>query len=326
MLAFLEELATDIKMKAEDVRQWRAVPIPVDYLKPDGINKISLGTPAAVPLTIYGDYAESASDLSPTFEHLSHSRIFTDASCVDWRPRIKYLTQCPSKSFIETNEPKYPLTANPDLHAAPGIQNGRFRLLLAVGLVDDNTASNFTSETKSSPLSSLSFKISQDSNKKPVLSKESSGNFSIGQSCRANYQLNAGQQATHILVELKGKARLQVGEGKQAVVRISLCGPKDENGAATKYAVSDYDCKGQLKPASICLPSALQMLTLNAANTTPISVKAVYPLNVVRGRGDHLSVELMPVPSGTTVTLEDAELSVREIVWPDLGRGTMLIY
>ncbi|MCC7530441.1 MAG: hypothetical protein IT342_18090 [Candidatus Melainabacteria bacterium] len=332
LLAFLEELATDIKMKAEDVRQWRAVPIPVDYLKLDAINKISLGTPAAVPLTIYGDYSETEADpfcpaaSLPTFEHLSHSRIFTDASCVDWRPRIKYLTKCPSRSYIEQNEPRHPLPANPDLHSAPGVQNGRFRILLAVGLVDDNTTPNFTSETKSLPLNLLSFTGSKNENKEPVLSKGPKGNLLIGQSCRANYQLNTGQKATHIVVELRGKARLQVGEGRQAVVRISLSGPEDANGTTTKYSASDYDCKGQPKPTSICLPSALQMLTLNAANTTPISLKAVYPLNVVRGRGDHLSVEIMPVPSGTPVKIEEAELTVREITWPDLGRGTIFVY
>jgi hypothetical protein len=332
LLAFLEELATDIKMKSEDVRQWRAVPIPVDYLNLNGKNKISLETPATVPLTIYGDYAKVeadpfySADSLPTFEHLSHSRIFTDASCVDWRPRLNYLTPCPSRSYIESNEPKYPLPDNPDLHSAPGVQNGRFRLLLAVGLVDGNTVSPFNSETKSLPLSALTFKGSEDANKEPVPSKSPNGNFLIGQSCRANYQLNLDQQATHVIVELKGKGRLQVGEGRQAVVKISLSGPGDENGTARRYCASNYDCKGQLKPTSICLPNALQMLTLNAGKTTPISLKAIYPLNVVRGRGHHLTVEIMPVPSGTSVLIEEAELSVKEIAWPDLGRGTIIVY
>ncbi len=330
LLAFLEEMAADIKVKPEDVRQWRAVPIPVEYLKPNGKNTITVSPLSGGELTIYGDYAEHEFNALPTFEHLSHSRMFADASCLDWRPRINFLTHCQSQSSIESNERKYSKPTDFDLGSAPSVQQGRLRLLLAVGLVDKNASLKFTSATKSLPLSSLDFKNANNADQKPA-PENKSNDISFDQSCRANYPLNANQQATHVLVELTGKARLLAGMQKQAVVRISLHSPENELGTAIKYGAkaspdSYYDCKGQPKPESICLPGAMQMLTLSSEKATDIKLRAIYPLDVVRYRGDHLTIELMPVPAGTPVRLEQAELRLREIAGPDLGRGTIAVY
>lgn len=310
LLTFLEELAADIKVNPEDVRQWRAVPIPLHYLKLNGKNTITVSPLSGKALTIYGDYAELESNLLPTFEHLSHSRIFADASCLDWRPRTKFLTNCTSRSLIESNQPKEQKPDNLDLCSAPGVQKGRLRLLLAVGLNDDEPSLANTSTTKSPALSSP--------------------NISFDQSCRAEYPLNTSPKTTHVLVEFKGKARLLAGDPKQAVVRINLHGSESKKDAATKYGAKNsqdfYDCKGQPKPVSIGFPEAMQLLTLNKDKSVEVKVKAMYPLNVVRYRGDHLTIELLPLPSGTPATLEEAELSVREIAWPDLGRDPTAVY
>lgn len=329
LLTFLEELAADIKVKPEDVRQWRAVPIPLDYLRLRGKNTITVSPLSGKALTIYGDYAELESNVLPTFEHLSHSRIFADASCLDWRPRIKFLTNCPSQSYIESNHSKERKPGNLDLCSAPGVQKGRLRLLLAIGPDDDEPSLANTSTTKSPDSNSLKFKKADLANK-GVAQNTTTANISFDQSCRAKYALNTSPKTTHVLVELKGKARLLAGDPKQAVVRINLHGTEIQNDAATKYGAKNsqdfYDCKGQPKPESMCLPEAMQLLTLNQDKSVEVKVRAIYPLNVVRYRGDHLTIELMPLPAGTPVTLEQAELSVQEIAWPDLGRVPTAVY
>ncbi len=84
LLAVLEELTMDVKMKVEDARQWRAVPIPAEYLNLRGKNKITVSAPAAQSLKMYGDYSEIATKSLPSYEYFSHSRIFVDAGSKDW--------------------------------------------------------------------------------------------------------------------------------------------------------------------------------------------------------------------------------------------------
>ncbi len=323
LLAFLEELAADLKISPEVVRQWRAVPLPVEYLNLTGKNKISICSPGGKTITIYGDYASAQTAALPTFEYLSHSRVYVDATCLDWRPRIKFQTFCPSESSIESNEPKFPLSASLDLSAAPGVQKGQWRFLIAVGHENEGNQLTFKSESKSMPLSSLTFRDHANQEVKALAGTE--GGLSFNTACRTDYQLNAHKEATHVIVELRGKARAEDGDHKQAIVAIVLEGANSVRRDDTKSG-ADLDSKGQPKPESIRFPNAVQMLALNHDKSSDFTIKTIYPLDAVRGRGDRLTVEVLPVPEGTRVKLEEAELSVREIAWPDLGRGTVEIY
>ncbi|HNB21104.1 MAG TPA: hypothetical protein PKZ32_01720 [Candidatus Melainabacteria bacterium] len=313
LLAFLEELASVIKVAPEKVRQWRAVPIPIDFINFGGKNRISVSGVPEQPLTIYGDYLETPRGEAPSYEYLSHSRIFIDAKSLDWRPRVTFITQAPSRSFLTSKKSNQ---ANDDLSSAPGIQNGRLRILLATGY--SNEESLFKPAAATMQLGSFNFVTDA---KKIALenSGEKPGQFlKLEKSCYADVALNAEKQATHAIIELKG--RLAAESTAQAVIRVSLSGK--ENGSSGDLYL---DSKGQPKPLSICFPSATQMVVLDGKQASAIGIKVVYPLDIVRGRADHLTVELMPLPAGKAVKLEDLNLSVRQVNWPDLSRGRVTV-
>lgn len=328
LVAFMEEFAADIKVPADNVRQWRAVPIPVDYVNLSGKNKITISGSTAHPLTIYGDYKETLSGKAPSYEYLSHGLIFINASSMEWRPRVEFIAQAPSQSFIESNERKYPFPPNPDLSSAPGVQNGRLRMLLAVGFSANGNPSEYKSQEASIPLNTLNFRPMNEQSKESHAKEKSGANavedLKFNSACLADIPLELQPQTTHAVIELKGKLSGLDAERSQAVVRISLNGTN----AKTNPAEHDlyFDSKGQPKPQSVCFPTATQMIMLNGKESSSINIKSNYPVDVVSGRGDHLTIEVIPLPQGKAIKLEDAELSVRQLSWPDLGRGKVVVY
>ncbi len=329
LLAFLEELSLDIRVPVDEVRQWRAVPIPIEYVNPSGKNKVTISGSPAHPLTIYGDYEETLSGIAPTFEYISHSRMFTDASTLDWRPRVNFVTQVPSQSFIESNEPKYPFPPNDDLSSAPGVQKGRLRMMVALGFSKDQNSPAFNSQEVSTPLRSFNLRVATGQAQQGQIIDKSrqTGYIQFHSNAFLDVQINAQKSATHAVIELKGKADYKDAQGAQLVVRASLNGP---DGASDKNANAEkdlyFDSKGQPKPQSVCFPHATQLIALNGKEPSNINIKAVYPLDVVSGSADHLTIELMPLPEGKEIKLQDAELTVRQLSWPDLGRGQAFVY
>lgn len=328
LLAFLEELALDIRVPAEKVRQWRAVPIPIEYLNLSGKNRITVCASAAHPLTIYGDYDETLSGKAPTYEYLSHSRIFVDAASLDWRPRVDFIARTHSQSFLESNRPEFPVAPNFDLTPAPGEQKGRLRMLVAIGYSENEAATTFREEGVASRLSSFNFRELTDQDRKnhvfEMYDHNQVENFKFNTNCYADIPLNAKKEATHAVIEMAGRIIGEEAGRAQAAVRITLSGKENSgtNGERDLY----FDSKGQPKAKSVLFPAAAQMIMLNGNEASPISIKAVYPLDIVSGGADHLIIEVMPLPQGKTIRLEDAELSIRQIIWPELGRGRVLVY
>ncbi len=327
VFTFQEQIADALNIDLHDVRQWRAVPVPVEYVNLNGRNKITVSPPPAAPLTIYGDYNEVASKMVPTLGYLSQSRIFVSATSLDWRPRWHVLTDAPSESMIESNEPKYQLPPNADLSDAPGMQKGRYRMLLALGFSKTGRQKEFDAESKTFALSSLKF----SDVKGPVdvhSEGQNEGTITIKTNSRAEYLLNAQPRSTHLNVELSGKAGTANGDRKQAIVSIRLGGPQVSQATLSEHPHDSlyYDCLGQPKIESISYPNATQMLNLTQKERAPLEIKTIFPLDVVRGKGDHLTVEIMPLADGTELRLEDAELNVREVEWPDLDHGEAFVY
>lgn len=153
---------------------------------------------------------------------------------------------------------------------------------------------------------------------------DASAVLKFNSACLADVPLELQPQTTHAVIELKGKLSGLDAERSQAVVRISLNGTdgKTNPGEHDLY----LDSKGQPKPQSVCFPTATQMVMLNGKEPSSINIKSNYPLDVVSGRGNHLTIELIPMPQGKAMKLEDAELSVRQLSWPDLGRGKVVVY
>lgn len=319
LLSFLEEMAKDIKVNFDDIRYWRAVPIPVEFLNINGKNQIRISSPSGAPLTIYGDFAGSSEakvTALPSYEYVSHSRIFVNSRSLDWRPRVKFTSAAQSTSLIEFDEPKYPVAPNSDLSAAPGDQHGQWRMLLALGHSNEDTS--FKSEPKCMRLSSFNF---QDATNRQLKNENGKNDFlTLNTACHADYLLLPQKAATHLLVEFKGKGQ-SAEDRKQAVIAVRL------DGSTTSGEGSmDFDCKGQLKPETLRFPGAAQVVTFNKGQDSEFQIKAIYPLNAVRGRGHHLTMEFLPIPEGTTFTLKEAELTVKELSWPDLGQKSVVVY
>lgn len=316
LLSFMEEMAKDINVNIENVRQWRAVPIPIEYLSQDGKNQIRISSPSGAPLTVYGDFAAespSAGIALPTYEIVSHSRIFVSVHDLDWRPRVKFTIPTPSQSQIEYDEPKYPLAPQSDLSSAPGIQKGQWRMMIALGYA--GVGKTFESETKCVRLSPFNFKEVE------VIPGKKDDFLTFNTACHCDYLLKPQEGATHVLAEFKGKGQAVSGDRQQAVVSVRL------DGITTSGDNPDYyDCKGQPKPETLRLPGTAQVVTFNKGKDTEFLVKALYPINAVRGRGHHLTIELLPIPEGTALTLKEAELSVKELSWPDLGQQSVFVY
>ena len=331
LYAFQELIADALNISVDNTRQWRAVPVPVEYVNLKGSNKITVSPPADSRLTIYGDYEEVSGTRLPTIGYVSQSRVFVSANSLDWRPRWDVLTAAPSKSLIESDEPKFQFPPNADLSHAPGTQKGRYRMLLALGFDKTGTHKEFHSEEKNIPLDSLKFSDMSGKAKQGnevVETQASKGSITIDTTSRGEYELNLQPQSTHLIVELKGQARSGQGDRKQAVIAVRLGGPQVSSAVmeANYRKPLYFDCLGTPKVESLSYPNATQMLMLSEKEAVPLKIKTVYPLDVIRGRGNHLTVEIMPLPDGTPVKLEEAELSVREVEWPDLDHGEVFIY
>lgn len=319
LLAFLEEMAKDINVKFEDIRHWRAVPVPVEYLNSEGKNQIRISSPSGAPLTVYGDYKNASADevsALPSYEYVSHSRIFVNSRSLDWRPRVKFTAPAKGSSWMEIDEPKYPVAAKTDLSPAPGEQPGQWRLLLALGYSDGDKS--FKSETKCMPLSSFNFK---DTTNRELKIADKKAFLTLNTACHADYLLMPQKATTHVLVELKGKGQAVDGDRKQAVIAVRL------NGTSTYGdGLIYFDCKGQLKPETLRFPGSAQVVTFKKGEDSEFQINAVYPINAVRGRGHHLTMEVLPVSEGTALTIKEAELSVKELSWPDLGQKSVFVY
>jgi hypothetical protein len=132
MLDGIQLWARLCRQPVEAIRQWRAVPVPLEYLRFAGDNDIRVSAPAAVGATIYGDYPSVRNTISlPSLKYLSGGKSLHEIQTYDMRTSengsaFQVAGNC---TYLRAGKP--PVSG--DLSAAPGKQFGAYRIYLALG-------------------------------------------------------------------------------------------------------------------------------------------------------------------------------------------------
>lgn len=137
--------AVTFGVKPDLIRQWRAVPVPVQWLNLDGKNIVSVKSAAGQQATIYGDYPALAGQRNylPSFEVFSHGKLWNSVDSLDGRIVSPFArTETRSRNTLT----KYGVGKVDDLSPASGVQVGDYRLFIALGRNRSNVQPNSPSK------------------------------------------------------------------------------------------------------------------------------------------------------------------------------------
>ncbi len=124
--------AVSLGIKPDLLRQWRAVPIPVEWLNLEGRNELSVRPSDGSKLTIYGDYPALSGERRyvPSFEVFSHGKLWNSVDSLDGRLVSPIaLSDVQSRNSIAVDGP----ANSRDLSPLKGLQVGDYRLFIALG-------------------------------------------------------------------------------------------------------------------------------------------------------------------------------------------------
>jgi hypothetical protein len=134
MLVRLQVHARLCRQTVGAIRQWRAAPVPLQWLRFGGENEIMLRHAGKFPATIHGDYqSPSGKIVLPTMRYISNGRALHEIQDLDLRP-VEFGTE-----FYRTGESYFihrGKTDFSDLSPAPGRQSGSYRMYLMFGRSD----------------------------------------------------------------------------------------------------------------------------------------------------------------------------------------------
>lgn len=217
----MQTIASGIGKAPAEIRQWRAVPVPVEWLNLNGQNEIRLepGIIGGPRIAVYGDYPLAPngrkSFLAP--EYFAHNKLWSTMDGLDGRivdpTRIKAL---PSQSTffdgVKLN--------NRDLSSALGKQTGDFRMHLALGFANPKADSKalpnqmaaanlFDKDLLASDFAPRLSSPKANSSSELVVSKEVLGKQPMA-SCLLNYLAQTGS-STHLRVNFSGELKSALG-------------------------------------------------------------------------------------------------------------------
>ncbi|MBI4534003.1 MAG: hypothetical protein HY711_08640 [Candidatus Melainabacteria bacterium] len=131
-------LANLVRQPEENIRQWRAVQVPVDLL--DASPSITISVCSTThPFTIYGDYPSSLTDalVIPSLTLFSPTKFLSTPDMLDGRLTTMWHNQSLSNALSWLADGSHKEAA--DLSSCPGIQFGQYRLFLILGYGEDGT-------------------------------------------------------------------------------------------------------------------------------------------------------------------------------------------
>lgn len=129
-----------LRMPAEKLRQWRAVPVPTSLLNDTGNNEIAIEPAGNLPITIYGGYpSDSKGTWSvPSFNLFSPTKLVNSTDTLECRPiSIQSLQTSNTESWLQNSKGKH----TDDLSPTFGKQFGQYRILLMLGYPQEKSAS-----------------------------------------------------------------------------------------------------------------------------------------------------------------------------------------
>lgn len=319
LVIFIARLASFIHTDYSNVRQWRAVQIPLKHLNLEGINSIKVSPGKNGTAIIYGDFETDSERAVPGYRYISQSRLFVSSRNMDWRQKFGFLKESETASYRSTNksgQPPAPTDVTRDLGDAPGTQKGQWRILLTLGIPEaeeDSKASQKSVIEKTKRASSAS--ATQTITLVSTDSKE----------CGAEFPLLREKEDTHVAVELEGEASIIKGDSATVFCNLALCGKEAPEASLKK---TNLNSLGQPKPEYIVNNAGGVKLQIAAGKPTAIKFKTTYPLNVVQGFEKTLRLRFVPVASGQNIgiTFSKLKLTTHLERLPDLGQQKILTF
>ncbi len=132
LLNVMQFTAAAFGRSQEDMRQWRAVPVPLSWLNLDGKNEIEVSPAPGSHATVYGEYQMASNNRRCilSLDYLSHARMWRCTDNLESRILDPVgLTKIASSSWLVSNG----VVNNHDLSPAPGLQTGTYRMYLVLG-------------------------------------------------------------------------------------------------------------------------------------------------------------------------------------------------
>ena len=129
---YIQGIANLDKKDAINMRQWRAMVVPLDYLSANGDNEIAVRAKNAGRVTVYGAYPGplASNQALPSFTLISPSKILRNLDGLETRVTDQTYT-IPMANDSALHRPGSADTQ--DLSNEPGKQPGQYRIYLAIG-------------------------------------------------------------------------------------------------------------------------------------------------------------------------------------------------
>ncbi len=286
--------AVTFGIKPERLRQWRAVPVPVEWLNLDGKNTVTIKPAVGQQATLYGDYPPIAGERSylPSFEVFSHGKLWNSVDSLEGRIVSPFArAEVRSRNTLT----KYGVGKVDDLSPSSGVQVGDYRLFIALGRCLDTAADHLTKKTHVADMY-----VDQ---------------LAIG----AN-DLDAGG-----MKELSLDIPKTVSNSSH--IQVDLTGDIMTEGTACP-ATAVLIAEAIDKKAPIILPGTPKVLYVNKA-WAPLKVREILPSEAVEGGIGKLCLQMYIPPqyvANGKLLLRNLKLAVSSVTKPTLNKHWMGIY
>ncbi|MBC7998684.1 MAG: hypothetical protein IAF58_12120 [Leptolyngbya sp.] len=337
LLAFISKLASYLHTDVNNVRQWRTVQIPLKHLNLEGKNSIKIYAPKTGAAIVYGDFDSDSERALPGYRYVSQSRLFTTSRSMDWRQKFGFLKESDTASFRSIGSSESSSTVKPevtqDLSNSPGNQKGQWRILVTLGIADNEEPPKIGIDGKvRSAIAPVAKEINLDSSH--FTKSDSARDISFTKECGADFPLAVEKKDTHVIVELAGTASLSEADAATLVWNVALCG-KDDPTTVSKGA--NLNCLGLQKPEFIVNDSGAGKLELSKGKPVTYRMKATFPLTVVQGANKTVRLRFVSLPKNlnsqmsaqqplSKITLSNLKMTTHLERLPDLGQPKILTF
>lgn len=337
LLAFISKLASYLHTDVNHVRQWRAVQIPLKHLNLEGKNSIKIYAPKTGAAIVYGDFDSDSERALPGYRYVSQSRLFTTSRSMDWRQKFGFLKESDTASFRSIGSSDSAATVKPevtqDLSNSPGNQKGQWRILLTLGIAENEEPPKIGIDGKAKSAIAPAIKaVNLDSSH--FKQSDSAGDITFTKECGADFPLVVEKKDTHVIIELAGTANLSEAEAATLVWNVALCG-KDDPATVSKGA--NLNCLGLQKPEFIVNDSGAGKLELSKGKPVTYRTKATFPLSVVQGANKTVRLRFVALPKTVNsqmsaqpplskITLSNLKMTTHLERLPDLGQQKILTF
>lgn len=126
----LQIYASVLRTRCQSLRQWRALPLPLSYLRFNEMNSIELAAAPGTRFKLYGSFTQGEKRMDiPSLTLHSATKLLSSATCID--PRLI------DRNVIDLSQTRCERVVSgkslADLSAAPGFQTGQYHCFLLLG-------------------------------------------------------------------------------------------------------------------------------------------------------------------------------------------------